>query len=102
MSTSFNVIRKGNHLLNADIIHPETSYATFNEGLAEQTKDELTLALQHGDKMLHLYESFRDNLHISNVTSMIEEMEKLYHEWQTGVYAARRNASRKLWKDKEE
>jgi hypothetical protein len=85
-----NVIRDGDKLLNADIISPEFVYATLNNGLTEQAKVEIFLTLRCGAQMLDLYKATRDNMHISNVAHMLEDMETIFQYYEYELYAAKR------------
>ena len=80
-----NVKRKGNLLLNADIILPETVYATFNEGLVDSVKDDIADRIRFGGEMLDIYAQFRSNLHITNVVAMLNKMETVYTDYNYSV-----------------
>jgi len=86
---------KGNLLLNADILTPETSsigvYATFHEGLTRQTKKEISLAINYGGEMLQIYERNRNNFHVVNVVEMLKKMEDIFSKFDYERFAARRD-----------
>lgn len=86
-----NTKLKGNLLLNADIITPETSYATFNDGLTRQTKKEIVLAINYGQEMLNIYEANRNNLHVVNVVDMLKKMEEVFSKFSYDRFEARRD-----------
>lgn len=92
-----NVKLKDNKLINADFIKPEMVYAEFNEGLSEDCKREIVRAIEYGQKMMYIFESYRNNMHISNVVDMIEKMEKVYEKFDTVRFEDRRrpNLSRR-------
>jgi len=85
---------KGNLLLNADLIAPETSsigvYATFSDGLTRQTKREISLAINYGSEMLQIYEMNRNNLHVVNVVEMLEKMEEVFKKFDCERFEVRR------------
>ena len=80
---------KGNYLLNADIVYPETIYATFSKELTPVAAKELVLNLNYGHDLLMVYKQFRDNLHITNVVEMLKRMDALLREYDYKVYEAR-------------
>lgn len=82
---------KGNLLLNADVIVPELAYATFSDSLTMQTKKEISLILDYGHEILQCYAVGRDNLHVANVTRMLERMEGIYRLFAAEMYAAQRS-----------
>jgi len=73
--------RKGNKLLDANIISPDAVYATFNDDLCSKTKDEIVLFINYGSEMLSIYKQHRDSLHIVNVVEMLKKMEEVFHEF---------------------
>lgn len=91
-----NIKRKGNALLNADVIKPEMRYATFEEGMTDDAKDEITLAAQYGAQMLREYGELRSNMHIKNIMDFIERAESIWQNWDEARYAAKRG---KWWRE---
>jgi len=87
-----NLKRKGNALLNADVVKPEMRYAIFEDGVAEDVKDDITLAAQYGAAMLREYGELRDNMHIENIMDFVERAESIWRNWGEAQYAAKRKA----------
>lgn len=76
-----NVKIKGNKLLNADMISPDMVYATFDDGLCKQVMEDIANELYYGSRMLDLYEQYRSNMHISNISEMFDLMESLFYNY---------------------
>lgn len=80
---------KNRTLLHGDIVN-DVSIAEFSDALAEQSMHRMVNAMNYGDEMLRLYQSHRDNKHITNILQMLEEMEKVYRNWNEAEYNAKR------------
>ena len=87
-----NLKRKGNALLNADVIKPDMLYATFEDGIADDVKDEITLAAHLGAKLLREYGNLRGNMHITNVVEFLRIMDGIWLSWNAAQYDAKRKA----------
>ena len=81
---------KGYSLIHGDIISPEVAIAEFNNGISKSSIKEMVAAMNHGHEMLMVYKQHRDNMHIGNVVSMLEHMEKIYRQWDNEVFVIRR------------
>lgn len=91
-----NLKRKGNALLNADVIKPDMRYATFEDGIADDVKDEITLAAQYGAQMLREYGVLRDNMHIKNIMDFVDRAESIWQNWDEARSVAKRG---KWWRE---
>jgi len=91
-----NLKRKGNALLNADVAKPEMRYATFEDGIADDVKDDITLAAQYGAQMLREYGNLRDDMHITSVADALSAMESIWQNWDEARFAAKK---KKWWAD---
>lgn len=87
-----NLKRKGNALLNADVIKPDMRYATFADGIADDVKDEITLAAHLGAKLLREYGELRDNMHITKVVEFLAAAEAIWFTWAQLTYEAKKKA----------
>ena len=87
-----NLKRKGNALLNADVASPEMRYATFEDGIADDVKDEITLAAHLGAKLLREYGELRDNMHITKVVEFLTAAEAIWYTWAQLTYDAKRKS----------
>jgi len=87
-----NLKRKGNALLNADVVKPEMRYATFDDGTVDDVKDEITLAAHFGDKLLREYGELRSNMHIVSVVGFLKTAEVIWATWSSERFAAKRKA----------
>ena len=81
---------KGNLLLNADFVQPETAYATFSEGLSKRTIKEISSIINYGHEMLQIYEQHRSDLHIANVVDMLRKMEAVFSKFDYERFEAQR------------
>ena len=81
---------KGRTLLNADTISPDIPYAEFSDGISIDTINRIVNNMNCGHIMLMLYKQHRDNLHITNVVTMLEKMEEVYHMWYNKDYEIRK------------
>ena len=85
--------RNGNKLLHDDISSPELVVAEFPSGKMELTTDaKRKFVIEHnfGVKMLDTYMAGRGNMHISYAAVLLENLEAVFREYNTALYAARR------------
>jgi hypothetical protein len=84
-----NLKLKNNKIIDGDIKSPEMELATFSDDLCEDVKKHIVSRANHGDHMLRVYSTYRDNMHIVNIVDMLEKMEKIYHNYNDEVYQAK-------------
>lgn len=70
----------GNNLLCIDL-KSNIKIAEVNEELNSIDKKYLVLNNNFGQEFIEKYEHYRMNMHIANMTEMIEKMEKLYAKY---------------------
>ena len=73
--------RKGNKLLDANIITPDAVYATFNDDISTKTKDEIVSFINYGSEMFSIYKQHRNHFHIATVVEMLEQMEEAFNRF---------------------
>ena len=71
----YNFKLNGRKLVNGDYKSPETTYAEFNDNLNTDDIEHIVNILKNGQKMLGIYSKYRDNMHIKNVATMLENFE---------------------------
>lgn len=82
---------KNNKMLNADIISPELTVAEFSDQLVKGEAAKIVNNLNCGQEMLQLFGNMRDDMHILNVTQMLEKMEHVWAKWSEQDFQIRRN-----------
>lgn len=75
-----NIRIKGLTVINDDIINKDYPILTLESDLTKITKQTIIIALTKGDEIYNIYKNNRDNLHISNVIQMLNQMEKVYNK----------------------
>lgn len=70
----------GNKILNIDF-KEHFVVGSFNNVLTREIKKKLILDLVYGREMLQVYKNYRDDLHITAVVEMLQEMEDIFADW---------------------
>lgn len=67
-------------IISGDFESPEYKIAEFTDQFTEKAKRQLILNHNYGAQMIEIYEQHRENMHISNVSDMIQKMEKVHEQ----------------------
>lgn len=82
-----------NEMINADIVKPVMTVATFNDNLAQITKENIVNYLNNGQKMLEIYEKYignnSTNTPIHTVYEMIQDMHEVFRNFDHERYIIR-------------
>ena len=70
----------GDKILNTDF-KEHIVVGSFNNVLTREIKKKLILDLVYGREMLQVYKNYRDDLHITAVVEMLQEMEDIFTDW---------------------
>lgn len=81
-----NVKLKDKKILDVNVKTFDLIIGEFNKDLVIEKQKEIIETINCGYRFIQLYKFCRDNLHISNVVIMIEEMEKIYSQYDKTMY----------------
>jgi hypothetical protein len=91
-----NVRKVDNELINADVVTPVMSYATFNNELTESTKEYMVTTMNEGHKMLEIYEKFvgsnGTNTNLHSICEMILEMDEVFRKFDRERYSIKKKS----------
>ena len=77
-------------IINADVLEPEMVVATFDDATPEQLQKEVVICANAGNTVMNLWDTYRTNLHISNMNDFLSSLDTLFIQWETDMYNARK------------
>lgn len=73
--------RKNNRIFLTELPELNKHIAKFTDVLSKASKSNFVLEHNYGVEMLNIYQYYRDDMHIANITKMLQEMESKFNAY---------------------
>jgi hypothetical protein len=90
---NMKIKRFQNKILLKDFHSPDVIVASFEDDLIPEHKNHFINEHNCGTEVLEIYEKFRCDLHISTVQRMLEEMEKVFINYDQQRFEIKRKTT---------